>query len=78
MFVIFRTKEALQAGMEIAEAVLTRYGLTLSRKKTETMVVNGDQEETTSESNIKVGDKNINNVSIFKYLGVKIFPKKTK
>ena len=78
MFVIFRTKEALQAGMEIAEAVLTRYGLTLSRKKTETMVVNGDQEETTSESIIKLGDKNIKNVSVFKYLGVKISPKNDK
>ena len=78
MFVIFRTKEALQAGMEIAEAVLTRYGLTLSRKKTETMVVNGDLEETTSESIIKLGDKNIKNVSVFKYLGVKISPKNDK
>ena len=64
--------------MEIVEAVLTRYGLTLSRKKTETMVVNGDQEETTSESIIKLGDKNIKNVSVFKYLGVKISPKNNK
>ena len=33
MFVIFRTKEALQTGMEIAETVFTRYGLTLSKKR---------------------------------------------
>ena len=74
MFVIFRTKEALQRGMEIAETVLTRYGLTLSRKKTETMVVNGNHEETTSESIIKLGEYDIKNVQAFKYLGIKIAP----
>ena len=78
MFVIFRTKEALQRGMEIVEETFTRYGLTLSRKKTETMVVNGDPEETRNESLITLGDKNIKNVQTFKYLGVKFSPNNNK
>lgn len=74
MFIIFKTKEALQKGMIIVENVFSRYGLTLSRKKTETMLINGDQADTESETLIKLEDKNIKNVKSFKYLGVKIAP----
>ena len=74
MFSIFRTKIALQKGMEIVENVFTRYGLTLSRKKTETMVVNGGHCDTNSESIITLGNQKIKNVKEFKYLGVKIAP----
>ena len=64
--------------MEIVEATFTRYGLTLSRKKTETMVVNGNPIETQSQSLITLGDKKIKNVQTFKYLGAKISPKNNK
>ena len=62
MYSIFRTKSALQNG------------LTLSRKKTETMVVNGEDDDTNSESIITLGNQNINNVKESKYLGVMIAP----
>ena len=72
MVMFFKTKEALQEGLDIIESVLSRYGLTLSRKKTETMVVNGSPDETIQESIVHVGDYKIKNVSEFCYLGVLI------
>ena len=55
----FKTKEALQQGLEIIESVLSRHGLTLSRKKTETMVVNGSPDERIQESVVHVGSYKI-------------------
>ena len=74
MYTIFRNRATLQKGMIMVEEVFTRYGLTLSRKKTETMVVNGPEEDTTSESIITLGTSKIKNVQQFKYLGVQISP----
>ena len=71
---IFRNRATLQKGMIMVEEVFTRYGLTLSRKKTETMVVNEPEEDTTSESIITLGTSKIKNVEQFKYLGVQISP----
>ena len=52
--------------MEIVEEVFTRYGLTLSRKKT------GNDDVTTQEFLIKLGDTVIKNSTKFKYLGVMV------
>ena len=70
MCIIFRNKEALQKGLEIMESVFCRYGLILSRKKTETMVVNGDDDETWSPSLVTLGHYKIKNTTEFKYLGI--------
>ena len=67
MYSIFRTKSALQKGMNIVEEIFT-----LSRKKTETMVVNGEDDDTNSELIITLGNQKIKNVKEFKYLGVMI------
>ena len=56
MVMFFKMKEARQEGLEIIESVLSRYGLTLSRKKTEIMVVNGSPDETIQELIVHVGD----------------------
>ena len=42
--------------------------------KTETMVVNDEDDDTNSESIITLGNQMINNVKEFKYLGVMIAP----
>ena len=72
MVMFFKTKEALQEGLEIIESVLSRYGLTLSQKKTETMVVSDSPDEIIQESIVHVGDYKIKNVSEFCYLGILI------
>ena len=72
MVLVFRTKEALQQGLEVVETVLARYGLTLARSKTETLVVNGPDHDTYSESLVTLGDTALKNVTEFKYLGVMV------
>lgn len=75
MYIVFKTKEALRKGMIIVEEVFSRYGLTLSRSKTETMVVNGEESDTNYESIIMLGNIKIKNVKQFKYLGVQFAPR---
>ena len=66
----FKTVEAAQKGLEIMEAEFRRYGLTLSRPKTELLAMNCEPEVTNASSLIKLGADKIKNVLEFKYLGV--------
>ena len=72
----FRTLAAAKIGLEIIESEFKRYGLTLSRPKTESMTLNFDETTTNSESIMSLGADNIKNVLEFKYLGVMLCPDK--
>lgn len=69
---IFKTKPALQIGLETTEAVFKRFGLNVSRDKTETMVVNGEKEDAEARSICEVGGFKIKHSQEFKYLGTMI------
>ena len=49
----FKTIESAKVGLEIIEKEFRRYGLTLSRPKTETMTLNFDAETTNANSPLK-------------------------
>lgn len=70
MAIMFRTIESAQKGLIIVERELRRYGLKLSRPKTETMMINFDHDITSSPSLLQLDTDKIKNTTEFKYLGV--------
>ena len=58
----FTSVDAARRGLKIIENEFKRYGLILSRPKTETMTLNHDKETTKSESLISPDEEKIKNV----------------
>ena len=71
---LFDSKENLKNGLECADNVFTEYGLTLAYSKTETMVINGGEEESKMDSLIDIKGHKIKNTEYFKYLGSMVSP----
>ena len=55
----FTSVDAARWGLKIIESEIKRYGLILSRPKTESMTLNHDEETTKSESLIPLDDEKI-------------------
>lgn len=77
IYIYAESIEELQRMTDILEELFTRFGLTICQKKTKSLILNytGDIENyPDSIVTIKKGDTRvkIENVSVFKYLGVKI------
>lgn len=74
----FKNKDSLRRGIEVLDDTFTSYGLTLAYSKTETMVVNGDAEETNAKTLISIKGHDLKNTASFKYLGNMISQPKPK
>ena len=63
------SKIGLQNSSTLLNVVFTKFGLSINVKKTETMILNQTQEPTYPLTIIQINDRNLTNVSEFKYLG---------
>ena len=65
----FKDLNSLRGGIDLLDDIFTSYGLTLAYSKTETMVVNGSNEETNAKTLISIKGHELQNTASFKYLG---------
>ena len=72
---LFKTKKDMKDALETADNIFTEYGLTPTYNKTETMVVNGTEDEAKLESLVEIKGEEIKNTEKFKYSGNMVSPK---
>ena len=73
IFMMAETAGELQIMTTLIEKLFKKFNLTICCKKTESMIINWQGEAADyPKSIISIGENNIKNVEVFKYLGVKI------
>ena len=73
IFLMAESIEELQIMTTVLEELFTRFGLTISVKKTKTLILNYQgTKENYPKSIVTIQNINIDNISTFKYLGVKL------
>ena len=76
---MFEDINDLKNTINIINTIFSRFGLTINPSKTKTMLINFDKEESEYPETIaKMGNLNIENIKIFKYLGCQIHYKQQK
>ena len=66
LVLFLQSRESLLQAAELLDQMFKEFGLSINNSKTETMILNTDEY---IESIISLRGKNLNNVSVFKYLG---------